>query len=274
MTDTDLARNLRFMCGFEKSVSEVCRAVGINRQQFSKYLNGSSQPSPYNLQRICKYFSLRPSDLMLPHEDLAGRLEFHALKGDRRANPGTRRILAAAFPGDRTALRRYQGYYLTHCHSFSWDGYILRAISHVVERDGLFCVKTIERTCDPDDGALFLSKYDGQVSLLGNRLFVIEHQSLANDAIVETVLYPTARSQLTLLRGVTFGVSSKQRNPYVSRSVWKFLGTNIDLKRALKATGLFSTQGTDIDPKVARVLGPHPFPNELLHYDLEPVSLR
>ena len=184
MADTDFARNLRFLCGYEKSVSEVCRAIGINRQQFSKYLNGTSQPSPYNLQRICKYFSIHPADLMLPHDDLAGRLEYHAIGGERKAGASSRRMFAAAFPGDRAGLRRYEGYFLTHCHSFSWDGYILRAISCIYEQDGLFCVKTIERTRDPDDGALFLSKYDGQVSMLGNRLFVVEHQSLANDAIV------------------------------------------------------------------------------------------
>ena len=270
MAESDLARNLRFLCDFEKSVSEVCRLIGINRQQFSKYLNGTSLPSPFNMQRICTYFAIRPADLMLPHEELAARFEYRAAGGERRAGPGRQGGLAGAFPGDRAGLRRYAGYYLTHCHSFSWEGYVLKAISHVFERDGLFFTKTIERTRDPEDGALFLSKYDGQMSLLGNRLFVIEHQSLANDAIVETVLYPTARSQLTLLRGVTFGLSSKQRNPYVSRSVWKYLGNSIDLKFALRSTGLYPTDCKDVDPKVARILGLRSFPNELLHYDLEP----
>ncbi len=270
MEDGDLARNLRFLCGYEKSVSEVCRAIGINRQQFSKYLNGTSRPSPYNLQRICGHFSIRPADLMLPHGEFAGRFANPVQDGGGPYGERTRRVFARAFPGDRMGLRRYAGYYLTHCHSFSWDGYVLRAISHVFEQDGLFGTKTIERTRDPEDGALFLSKYNGQMSLLGNRLFVVEHQGLANDAIVETVLYPTARSQLTLLRGVTFGVSSKQRNPYVSRSVWKYLGTSVDLRQALRATGLFAISGREIDPKVMRILGRKAFPNDLLHYDLEP----
>jgi transcriptional regulator with XRE-family HTH domain len=270
MVGSDLSRNLRFLCDFEKSVSEVCRAIGINRQQFSKYLNGSSQPSPYNMQRICSYFSIRPADLLLPHDELAGRFEFRAAGGERRVGSASRRVFARAFPGDGAGLRRYVGYYLTHCHSFSWEGHLLRAITQVFERDGLYGIKTIERTRDPEDGALFLSKYDGQMSLLGNRLFVIEHQSLANDAIVETVLYPTARSQLTLLRGVTFGLSSKHRNPYVSRCVWKYLGSTIDLKRALQATGLYASDSKRVDPKIARILGSRPFPNELLHYDLEP----
>ena len=73
-----------------------------------------------------------------------------------------------------------------------------------------------------------------------------------------------------MLRGVTFGLSSKQRHPYVSRSVWKYIGSNIDIRTALNSTGLFALDNGRIDPKVLRILGDRPFPNELLHYDLEP----
>ncbi len=270
MTDDQLARNLQLLCSFEKSVSEVCRSIGINRQQFSKYLNATSRPSPYNLQRICDHFIVRPADLYLPQEEFADRMQFRTSRVSGAASLPRSQPLAGAFPGDRVQLRKYLGYYITHCHSFSWDGYILRAVTQVYEKDGMICSKTIERTRDPGEGALYLSKYDGQLSLLGNRLFVVEHQSLANDAIVETVLHPAARSLLTILRGVTFGLSSKQRNPYVSRCVWKYLGTNIDLRIAIGAAGLFPLSDTDIDPKIARILGERPFPNELLHYDLEP----
>ncbi|MGI9463617.1 MAG: hypothetical protein ACR2OM_06745, partial [Aestuariivirgaceae bacterium] len=201
------------------------------------------------------------------------RMHFRSSRASRAAVVPRSQPLAGAFPGDRAQLRKYLGYYITHCHSFSWDGHILRAVTHVYEKDGMICSKTIERIRDPAEGALYLSKYDGQLSLLGNRLFVVEHQSLANDAIVETVLHPAARSQLTLLRGVTFGLSSKQRNPYVSRCVWKYLGTNIDMRIALATAGLLPVAGKDIDPKIARILGNRPFPNDLLHYNLEPHSV-
>ncbi len=266
----EIAENLKLLCSFEKSISHVCRAIGINRQQFSKYLSGASQPSAYNLNQICDHFSIRPADLFLPADEFADRMEYRVGRPSRNSGPVSDQLFRRAFPGDRKALSRYLGYYITHCHSFSWDGYVLRAITHLFERDGLICAKTIERTHDPEEGSLFLSKYDGQVSLLGNRIFLMEYQGLANDAIVETVLYPSARSQVTLLRGVTFGLSSKQRHPYVSRCVWKYIGTNIDIRTALNSTGLFSLDGGHIDPKVLRILGDRPFPNELLHYDLEP----
>jgi transcriptional regulator with XRE-family HTH domain len=266
----DIAQNLKLLCSFEKSISQICRAIGINRQKFGKYLSGASQPSAYNLNQICDHFSIRPADLFLPADEFSDRMEYRSGRASRDTGPASNHLFRRAFPGDRKALSRYLGYYITHCHSFSWDGYVLRAITHLYERDGLVCSKTIERTHDPEEGALYLSKYDGQVSMLGNRIFVVEHQGLADDAIVESVLYPSARSQLTLLRGGTVGLYSKQRHPYVSRSVWKFIGTNIDVRTALNSTGLFALDSGRIDPKVLRILGNRPFPNELLHYDLEP----
>lgn len=263
----DLAQNLRLLCSREKSISEVCRAIGINRQQFSKYLSGASQPSAYNLNQICDHFSIRSADLFLPADEFASRIEFRSGRAGKNTNSISSQLFRRAFPGDRKGLTRYLGYYITHCHSFSWDGYILRAVSWLYEQDGLICSKTIERAHDPDEGSLFLSKYDGQVSLMGNRIFVVEYQGLADDAIVETVLYPSSRSQLTLLRGVTFGLSSKQRKPYVSRCVWKYIGSNIDIKTALKSAGLYRIDSGHVDPKVMRILGERPFPNELLHQE-------
>lgn len=266
----DIARNLKLLCSFEKSISQVCRAIGINRQQFSKYLSGASQPSAYNLNQICDHFAIRPADLFLPADEFADRMEFRSDRAGRDAGSASNQLFRRAFPGDRKALNRYLGYYITHCHSFSWDGYILRAVTRLYERDGLICSKTIERTHDPEEGALYLSKYDGQVSLLGNRIFVMEYQGLADDAIVESVLYPSARSQVTLLRGVTFGLSSKQRHPYISRCVWKYIGSNVDIRASLNSTGLYSRDSGRVDPKVLRILGDRPFPNELLRYDTEP----
>src|SRR5690349_20368402 len=56
----DLALNLRFATSFLPSVSQLCRDIGLNRQQVNKYLNGGSRPSPYNLRRIAGYLGIDP----------------------------------------------------------------------------------------------------------------------------------------------------------------------------------------------------------------------
>lgn len=270
MKHGDFTDNLRLLCSFEKSVAAVCRAVNINRQQFTKYLNGENHPSPNNLHKICNHFGVPRAELYLPAIEFAERMQFRASGTRRSYQPNSRRILDHAFPGDLRALRRYLGYYMTHYHSISWSGYILRTLTCVYEEDGMILTKTIDRVKDPFDGALFLSKYDGYVSLLGNRIFAVEFQSLAQDAIVETVLYPAGRGQLTMLRGVTFGVSSKHRNPYISRAIWKYLGRTVDHRTAIRAAGLLPIHSPLLDRRVLQILGEQPFANEHLHYDMEP----
>lgn len=54
----NLARNLQLLCGRVGSTNSVCRQIGINRQQFEKYIKGRSLPSPSTLQKICEYFKV------------------------------------------------------------------------------------------------------------------------------------------------------------------------------------------------------------------------
>lgn len=258
MANEIFAENLRLLCSYEKSVSAVCRSVSINRQQFSKYLSGANQPSSNNLRRICDHFQVQQSELYLPCEEFLARMQFRTSAGERPRPGQSNRVLHRAFPGDLRALRRYLGYYITYYHTLSWSGYILRTLTCVYEQEGMVFTKTIDRVKDPVDGTLFLSKYDGYVSMLGNRIFVVEFQSLAKDAIVETVLLPDNRSQLSILHGATIGASSKRRTPYFSRAVWKYLGPTIDHRKALKAIGLLPIHSPLLDPRVMQVLGEQP----------------
>lgn len=51
------------------SISEICRATGINRQQFNKYLAGNHAPSAQNLTRIADQFGVDTRLLGLPHDE-------------------------------------------------------------------------------------------------------------------------------------------------------------------------------------------------------------
>ena len=264
MRNADLAENLRLICSTERSVSDVCRRIGINRQQFNKYLNGSTHPSSHNLQRICDHFAIEIAELYLPHEQFADRFRFRPSAATRSRERRSQAPLLAAFRSDPGALHRYLGYYQTHCHAFSWDGYVVRALSCLYEHEQTVCTRTIERSRDPEDGTLYRSKYDGQVAFLSNRVYVVEHESRANDALTETILKSAGRGQINLLRGVTFGLSNTGRQPCVSRCVWKYLGADIDRKAALRTAGIFPTGSDQLDGNVVRMLGEKPVPNELL----------
>ena len=270
MQDIDLSENLRLLCSFEHSVSDACRAMDINRQQFSKYLSGLSRPSARNLRKICNHFNVRPADLFLPPDEFAESAIIKIRQKDLTEPASSGPPFRAAFDGHTRSLNKYLGYYLTYFYSFSWDGLMICALTHMFLRDGQICTRTIERSRDPGDNSLYLSKYDGQVAWLGNRIFVMEYQSLAKDALIETVLHPVGRSQLTYLRGITFGISSRQRNPYMSRTVWQYMGSNIDLKSTMKSVGLFAPSSRRVSPTIIQALGQPDVRGARLQFDLEP----
>ena len=62
MTDHDaFTQNLRHACATRRSISQICRDIGINRQQFNRYIAGEARPSAYNVGRIAAFFGVARS---------------------------------------------------------------------------------------------------------------------------------------------------------------------------------------------------------------------
>jgi transcriptional regulator with XRE-family HTH domain len=57
------SENLISLCARHGSIADVCRKTGINRQQFSRYLTGTSLPNEDTLQKIAVFFNLPQTDL-------------------------------------------------------------------------------------------------------------------------------------------------------------------------------------------------------------------
>ncbi len=65
------AENLRRECIQYRSIAAVCEGIGINRQQFSKYLAGSTIPNALTLRRICNFFNINEQSLFVDSQGLA-----------------------------------------------------------------------------------------------------------------------------------------------------------------------------------------------------------
>jgi transcriptional regulator with XRE-family HTH domain len=59
------AENLRKYCQKKASIALVCRETQIHRQQFNKYLSGTSFPNAHNLSKICKYLGVTAEALFV-----------------------------------------------------------------------------------------------------------------------------------------------------------------------------------------------------------------
>lgn len=254
MPESDFPANLRLLCSERPSISQVCREIGVNRQQFNSYLSGRSRPSNHNLLKICRYFDVSATDLERPAADFARDREppatFAGLAGPARMFD----LLNQAMGAKNAAMRRHVGFYHSYFQVPDDPAKVERAFIALYEEEGRFFTKSIERTEEPGRPNTF-SKYEGVASYLGDKIFVVEFETLSRDTIVETILYPTYRRSLSYLYGLTFGTTSAgDRAPFATPIVWRYLGATVDYKEALADCGTFSITSTKINPSVLKML--------------------
>ncbi|QGX99484.1 XRE family transcriptional regulator [Roseovarius faecimaris] len=254
MSDT-FPKNLRSLCAEYGSIAEVCRGVGINRQQFSRYLSGAGMPSAHNLRRIARYFSISEADLFANHQDFTQR---HILN-QKRAAHGPVDLMIGPFRDQAKLLRRYLGFYHGHFQTPSWDNMVLRSLVWLYEKDGFVMTRSLERVTAADGSIRQKSRYEGMAMQSGNRIYVIEQELAREGSVVETILTPSHRQQVKYLRGLTMGVAWRPHvMPYSSRAIWKRIEDRVAARDALLACGAFPLESRDIDPTIRSFLRDDP----------------
>ncbi|HEY0274932.1 MAG TPA: helix-turn-helix transcriptional regulator [Paenirhodobacter sp.] len=230
----NLVTNLKWLCATRKSVSQICREIGLNRQQFARYLAGTSTPSPHSLRRVCEHFGVEPTDMTLPPERFRARFARRS-EGGRSALAEIGQMLGL----NMAALRAFEGYYQTYYISPSWPGDILCCLACLTEQGGHMNVKTIERLRDDRAEISQTVKYSGFASYSRKRLMIVEMTSGHSAPIVtETILEPPTLYQKGYLRGLTFGMSWRIGNtPYCSPTIWQSLGPAPNIQAALRNCG-------------------------------------
>ncbi len=250
--------NLRLACSTRHSISELCRAVGINRQQFNRYINGGTLPSAHNRLRIATVFGLDPADFDLPAGAFRRRLE------EKRRPALAEGPLADAFPGNLQALRPYLGFYQTWHVSLSWPDLIVCSCAHLRERDGQIRVTSLERIEDAQSGIRQRSRYVGLAAFQRQRIFLTETTRGQAPTFGQTILMPFEIHQRQYLRGLTMGVSWRNDNlPYATRTVWRFRGPHTDRRALIANCGTYALNSASLPSVVVSFLT-----------QAEPVSLR
>lgn len=250
MAVEDIPQNLRLLCSYSRSISDVCRRMRFSRQQFTKYLSGQSRPSLRNLRRIADYFGLEDSELLLDHA------AFRRLIALRRPVAGhldaiserVRNVLLLT-PGSLERLRAHTGFYFNYFCPVEYPGRILRAFIHVFEDGGFIFSRNIERY--PSDPLRATQKYNGIFVHSGERVLMFEREATVGKMVWLTILYPHDRDQPSLLSGLTIGVTSTlSREIACYRVILQHLGREVDLKGALRQCGLYDLDDNRIDPAI------------------------
>ncbi|WP_371225764.1 helix-turn-helix domain-containing protein [Roseovarius sp. 2305UL8-3] len=248
---TTLADNLRFLCAEKPSVAMVCREIGINHQQFSKYLSGSSRPSAHNLRRIAQYFGLDEAALLGAHAEL--RLAFRRGAGigaAQRSDP-----LATAFPGDLSKLRPYLGAYQVFFHSPLSANSIMVNTVFLDERGGAIYSRLIEALKTGSTGHRRWTRCDGKVSYQDGNIFVVDRERRNENAMSMYILTPPQRQKKRYLCGtMCFLASFPRRTPYASRVVWKKYDSYKSVRDLFETSGVYASDSLKLDPFIRRYL--------------------
>lgn len=128
------SERLRELCAHAQSNSQVARDLGINRQQFARYLNGTTMPRPKLVGEIARYFNVDP-----------GRLFQSAPISEAMSDLPDVRGVNAAMVQMMAALRHEPildsdlppGFYHQYKMMFKRPGRVMVALVQVTMRDGV-----------------------------------------------------------------------------------------------------------------------------------------
>ena len=244
-----LARNLGILCAEMRSVAEVCRALGFNRQQFARYLSGETMPSPYNLRRIAGAFGVTEQDL-LSGEDIGS---VRRLRGAVHGSKPIDALFNRAFPGDLARLRPLLGYHHMYFMEPLQRDLVMKSLIHVHESDGKVFTKTIERVTYKEGGGHF-AKFEGVMSMHGTLVFLLEVETTHAGAIVESIFFGASVKKPDVLTGVTLGVTTETyRRPFASPIAIKFLGRDVDIKKRLGECTSSPPDDRRLDPRIRKL---------------------
>jgi len=251
MADDTFPRNLDYLCGFFPSIAAVCRRLDINRQQFNKYLSGHVRPSRHNMRRICDFFGVTESELLLEHGRFAEivSLRKRPMTGEALAEPLAH---IDSIYRQSQSLERYLGYYFRYFYSFGHPGHIVKSLGSLFEKDGRYYWKNIELWHPGGRGTTASTmKYLGTAVMLGERIFIVEYESMLKGSITQMTLYPSYHTRITHLRGIQTGAPVfRGRKPSASLVLMEYLGRTIRLREALRACGLYPDGDPAIDPAI------------------------
>lgn len=250
-TTENFTANLKLAASYYPSISEMCRKLEINRQQFMKYLSGVSFPSRYNMRRICDFFGFDEYEILLPHDQFRNIVRLRPVQGadDITMPPGLAELLTRA-QRTRSVLSKTHGFYHKYYLSFSTPKHVLKSLVHVYGWNDYTLYKRLERLKRPGrEGPPEVYKYAGMVTVAGDRMHLLDQEVITGAELTQTMLFMNYRNRVSVLTGLTTGVSGGDAHePSAARVVMEYIGRSVNVRQAISDCGLYPLE-SDLTPR-------------------------
>ena len=233
--------NLRRLCDQQGSISQVCRKMRINRQQFNKYLAGRHMPSTANVKAIADHFGVTPDVLFAPEEEFRTLIDgdffdtFKRLRSLPEVINFFSTTLSTPEPTENSLLGVYDRYHF----SSIYPRRILRASLCIYAGLDLLQHVYLEHFPNPDDPikTAYRFKYQGFVLPIEGRIFTVDFETAQRNELTFGIYSPIQRNTKSLMLGITSGIAATMhRQPFSTRLALHYrrpgLLTRDDIARA------------------------------------------
>jgi transcriptional regulator with XRE-family HTH domain len=241
MTSDHVQNNIRLLCSYGRSTSDICRRAGFNRQQFNKYINGHTQPSLATLRRICDFFGVDDHEILLPHE------AFKAIVRLRPPSVGLQQSrfdksvdnFIQASQTNQGLMQRHAGYYHAYFAPDPAREILVRTVVHLYQENDAWLTKTIDRKLDDVFFIPACVKYSGVAVESFQRMTVLEREMGSGRSIWVSMLYCSEHAVPNYLAGLCMSMESEGRHDIsCTRMIWHYLGKTPNLRSILSMCGI------------------------------------
>lgn len=206
MSSDQLAANLRLLTSYGRSVADVCRKAGFNRQQFTKYLSGGARPSLASLRRICDFFGVEEHEILRDPESFRALIRLRPPRLKTAGNdPVTQFFTTLAGRHDPEAAAKLAGYYFLHMQDEPRAATITRSLLRMTPETRCLSIKVIERFSPNVPGLPRVLKYAGFAVVSDGRVYVAVDEILARRSLWFGIHYASDFSGVSFLNGIGIG---------------------------------------------------------------------
>ncbi|KIC28335.1 helix-turn-helix domain-containing protein [Leisingera sp. ANG-M6] len=249
MSETRLSANLRLLCSYGRSVSDVCRRIGINRQQFNKYLTGQTAPSLATLRRICDFFGVDEAEILQEHSAFAKLVRLRPPVLNRSEDPLAAQM-EKVLRRDRcntALLERHSGYYHIYMSPDPSKNYLLKSVGRIFGNGQEWFSKELERYEDDEFAVPSTLKHSGLVFEAHRRIFITSREQGQGSGMWTTALISSDYEEPSFLPGLLQGIEPEGGHMlYGTRVVWEYLGKSPDLRKVLQQCGAYKSGNSEV----------------------------
>ncbi|NKB64792.1 MAG: helix-turn-helix domain-containing protein [Gammaproteobacteria bacterium] len=186
----DLPDNIRLLCSYGKSTSDICRRLKINRQQFSKYLNGQTRPSLPILRRICDFFGVDEAEILMSYSEFSNLVRLRPPHLSHLYDPFAHRMgkVIRRESQKTEVLERHEGYYYVYFQPDSSRNLILRSVAHIFAHGKDWFSKELERYDKQEFAVPSPLKYSGIVFEANNHIVTTTREQGIGMSMSSTIL--------------------------------------------------------------------------------------